>query len=50
MRGVAFGSGAGDEDDVYHMTDDYVMHGTGKEGLAFELASDEEEEDMLPLV
>ena len=32
------------------MTDDYVVHGTGKEGMAFELASDEEEEDVLPLM
>ena len=47
---MAFGSGAGDEDDVYNMTDDYVMHGTGKEGLAFELASDEEDADVLPLM
>lgn len=46
-RGVAFGSGAGDEDDVYGMTDDYATTGTGKEGVAFEIASDED--DDLPV-
>ncbi|KAK9795492.1 hypothetical protein WJX73_006570 [Symbiochloris irregularis] len=46
-HGVAFGSGAGDEDDVYGMTDDYVTTGTGMEGMAFEIASDEE--DDLPI-
>ena len=41
-RGVAFGSGVMDEDDVYGMTDDYVTHAGAKENYDFDLHSDEE--------
>lgn len=45
-RGIAFGSGAGDEDDAYGMTEDYVTAGTGKEGMSFEIASDDDDEPV----
>lgn len=38
------------QDDAYGITDDYVTHGTGREGMAFELASDEDEEEAMPML
>ncbi|KAL0047130.1 hypothetical protein WJX82_007461 [Trebouxia sp. C0006] len=49
-RGVAFGSGAADEDDSYGMMEDYVVEETDKRrGLLFEVAEGSDEDDM-PLV
>lgn len=49
-HGVAFGSGAADEDDSYGMMEDYVVEETDKRrGLLFEVAEGSDEEDM-PLV
>ena len=42
-RGVAFGSGVMDEDDVYGMTDDYVMDHDSRQGYNYDLQSDEED-------
>ena len=41
--GVAFGTGVLDEDDVYGMTDDYVVEPDNKQGYSFDLQSDEED-------
>ena len=38
------------QDDAYGITDDYVTQGTGREGMAFELASDEDEEEAMPML
>lgn len=43
-RGVAFGTGIMDEDDTLGMTDDYVMDLDPREGMDFELHSEEEDE------
>ena len=49
-RGVAFGSGAADEDDSYGMMEDYVADDADKcKGLLFEIAEGSDEED-LPMV
>lgn len=49
-RGVAFGSGAADEDDSYGMMEDYVADdGERRKGLLFEVAEGSDEED-LPMV
>lgn len=49
-RGVAFGSGAADEDDSYGMMEDYIVDETDKrKGLLFELTDGSDEDDM-PLV
>jgi hypothetical protein len=49
-RGVAFGSGAADEDDSYGMMEDYVVEETDKRrGLLFEVAEGSDEDDV-PLV
>lgn len=45
--GVAFGSGAADEDDSYGMMEDYVADdGDKRKGLLFEIAEGSDEEDM----
>ena len=41
---MAFGTGIMDEDDTLGMTDDYVTDLDPREGLDFELGSEEEEE------
>jgi hypothetical protein len=47
-RGVAFGSGVLDEDDVYGIEDDYVTaDGSHREDVNFEIASDEEPDDIV---
>ena len=50
-RGVAFGSGAADEDDSYGMMEDYVVADDGdrRKGLLYEIADGSDEED-LPMV
>lgn len=49
-RGVAFGSGAADEDDSYGMMEDYVADdGDRRKGLLFEIAEGSDEEDA-PMV
>ena len=49
-RGVAFGSGAADEDDSYGMMEDYVADdGDRRKGLLFEIAEGSDKED-LPMV
>ena len=46
-RGVAFGSGAGDEDDSYDMLEDYVTsEADPRKGMLFEIAGDSDEEDL----
>lgn len=46
-RGVAFGSGAGDEDDSYGMLEDYVVsEADPRKGMLFEIAGDSDEEDL----
>ena len=45
-RGVAFGTGVMDEDDVYGLTDDYVVDPESKDTLDFELHSDEDAEPV----
>ncbi len=49
-RGVAFGTGAADEDDSYGMMEDYAVDDSDKrKGMLFEIADGSDEEDM-PLV
>ncbi|KAL3162454.1 hypothetical protein ABBQ32_010121 [Trebouxia sp. C0010 RCD-2024] len=49
-RGVAFGSGAADEDDSYGMMEDYVADdGDKRKGLLYEIADGSDDED-LPMV
>ena len=46
-RGVAFGSGAADEDDSYGMMEDYAVDNSDKrKGLLFEIADGSDEDDM----
>lgn len=46
-RGVAFGSGAADEDDSYGMMEDYAVEDSDKrKGLLFEIAEGSDEEQM----
>lgn len=44
--GVAFGTGVMDEDDVYGMTDDYIIEPDAKEGYDFDLQSDDEDRNQ----
>lgn len=46
-RGVAFGTGAADEDDSYGMMEDYVStEADPRKGMLFEIAGDSDEEDL----
>lgn len=46
-RGVAFGSGAADEDDTYGMMEDYISsEADPRKGMLFEIAGDSDEEDL----
>ena len=46
-RGVAFGTGAADEDDTYGMMEDYVnSEADPRKGMLFEIAGDSDEEDL----
>ena len=46
-RGVAFGSGAADEDDSYGMMEDYITtEADPLKGMLFEIAGDSDEEDL----
>lgn len=46
-RGVAFGSGAADEDDTYGMMEDYVSaEADPRKGMLFEIAGDSDEDDL----
>lgn len=42
-RGVAFGTGIMDEDDVFGMTDDYVVEPDARQSYDFDLQSEEED-------
>lgn len=43
-RGVAFGSGAADEDDAFGIAEDYAEGAAAPGAYTFELASDEEDD------
>jgi len=43
-RGVAFGTGIMDEDDVYGLTDDYVVEAEARDAYHFDLPSDNEDD------
>ena len=46
-RGVAFGTGAADEDDTYGMMEDYVnSEADPRKGMLFEIAGDSDEEHL----
>ena len=49
QRGIAFGSGTGEETDTFGYMDDYVTHDGPPRGgdFNFEIASDEEDNDPL---
>ncbi|KAK9830452.1 hypothetical protein WJX72_011851 [[Myrmecia] bisecta] len=48
-RGPAFGTGALEEDDTYGMMEDYVTAEAGAaQGMHFEIASDNEEDEVMP--